>query len=73
MIETDLPPGCRKNFFAWRYVSNILSLNNMYPIGSETIISTFSGNVISSTLPGITMIRPGDENVSSSHVSVKEF
>ena len=44
------------HFFACRKLSNILSLKSMYPIGSEMIVSTFSGNDTSSTLPGITII-----------------
>lgn len=40
-----LPPGF-SHFLACRYVSNILSLNNMYPIGSDNITSTSSGKSI---------------------------
>ena len=38
------------------YVSSILSLTSNVPMGSLTSTSTFSGNVISSTLPLMTLI-----------------
>ena len=41
--DQHTPPSGFSHFFACRKLSSILSFTNMYPIGSDIIMSTFSG------------------------------